>query len=170
MRRPETPNIIDIEASGFGAQSYPIEVGVALEDGAKYCSLILPAAQWEHWDPDAERVHRIGRDLLQAHGRPVSEVAQALNRLFRGRTLFSDAWVVDKPWLNTLFEAARMPSEFSVSPLELILTEAQMERWHDAKSRVLHEVNHQRHRASIDAWVIQQTYVRTFREPGTVPA
>lgn len=170
MRRPETPNIIDIEASGFGVRSYPIEVGVALEDGGKYCSLILPAPHWEHWDPEAERVHRIGRDVLAAHGRPAEEVAHALNRQFSGRTLFSDAWVVDKPWLNTLFEAARIPMAFSVSPLELILSEAQMERWHEAKAHVLAEVNQQRHRASIDAWVIQQTYVRTFREAGTVPA
>ena len=170
MRRPETPNIIDIEASGFGARSYPIEVGVALDDGAKYCSLILPAAHWDHWDPDAERVHRIGRDLLQTHGRPVDEVARALNHLFRGRTLFSDAWVVDKPWVSTLFEAARIPPEFSVSPLELILTEDQMERWHAAKHCVLAEVNQQRHRASIDAWVIQQTSVRTLRETGAVSA
>ena len=40
--RRRVPNIIDVEASGFGPHSYPIEVGLALGDGSKFCSLILP--------------------------------------------------------------------------------------------------------------------------------
>ena len=43
------PLIIDVEASGFGPLSYPIEVGLALSAGEKYCSLILPAADWTHY-------------------------------------------------------------------------------------------------------------------------
>lgn len=43
MRRRKTPNNIDVEASGFGGESYPIEVGVALDDDTKYCALIQPA-------------------------------------------------------------------------------------------------------------------------------
>ena len=35
MRRPETPIIIDVEASGFGGTSYPIEIGVALFTGGR---------------------------------------------------------------------------------------------------------------------------------------
>jgi hypothetical protein len=34
-RRQRTPIIIDVEASGFGGHSYPIEVGVALDVGAE---------------------------------------------------------------------------------------------------------------------------------------
>ena len=41
MSRIIRPDIIDIEASGFGPDSYPIEIGVALSSGEKYCSLIL---------------------------------------------------------------------------------------------------------------------------------
>lgn len=164
MRRPETPIIIDIEASGFGGSSYPIEVGIALDDGAKYCSLILPAPDWNHWDPDAEKVHRIARDILETYGKPAVEVAATLNELLRGKTLYTDAWVVDKPWLTTLFEQARASMQFSVSPLELILNEPQMERWHETKGRILAEVKQQRHRASFDAWLVQQTYKRTLSE------
>src|SRR5450432_1969643 len=75
MRRLENPIIIDVEASGFGGMSYPIEVGVALDDDTKYCSLILPAPEWDHWDSDAEKVHRIARDILETYGKPVQEVA-----------------------------------------------------------------------------------------------
>lgn len=166
MSSIETPIIIDVEASGFGGTSYPIEVGIALDDDTKYCSLILPDSEWDHWDDDAEKVHRIARDILETYGRPVQEVAAHLNQLLEGKTLYTDGWVVDKPWLTTLFHKAQMSMNFRVSPLEMILSERQMERWHDTKNRVLAEVKKRRHRASFDAWIIQETYKRTRVESG----
>jgi len=162
MPRVENPIIVDVEASGFGGMSYPIEVGIALDDDTKYCSLILPAPDWEHWDDDAEKVHRIARDILETYGKPIQEVAANLNRLLEGKTLYSDGWVVDKPWLTTLFGEAKMDMKFRVSPLELILSEQQMARWHDTKAKILAEVKERRHRASFDAWLIQETYKRTL--------
>lgn len=164
MAGPKVPNIIDVEASGFGVASYPIEVGVALDDDTKYCSLILPAADWNHWDSEAEKVHRIARDILETYGKPIPEVAAHMNRLLDGRTLYTDGWVVDKPWLTALFHKARMEMTFWVSPLEMILSEAQMARWHETKNQVLSEVRKHRHRASFDAWIIQETYRRTLAE------
>ena len=164
MRRLENPIILDIEASGFGGMSYPIEVGVALDDDTKYCSLILPAPEWDHWDNDAEKVHRIARDILETYGKPVQEVAENLNKLLEGKTLYTDGWVVDKPWLTTLFHKAHMHMDFSVSPLEMILSDQQMERWHDTKDRLLAGIVKHRHRASFDAWIIQETYKRTLAQ------
>jgi len=165
MPRVQNPIIVDVEASGFGGMSYPIEVGIALDDDTKYCSLILPAPDWEHWDDDAEKVHRIARDILETYGKPIQEVAANLNRLLEGKTLYTDGWVVDKPWLTTLFGEAQMEMKFRVSPLELILSEQQMARWHDTKAKILAEVKERRHRASFDAWLIQETYKRTLDEP-----
>lgn len=162
MRRLENPIIIDVEASGFGSHSYPIEVGLALDDDTKYCSLILPAPDWEYWDAQAEQVHRIARDILETYGKPIREVAENLNRLAAGKTLYTDGWVVDKPWLTTLFEKAGLEMRFFVSDLEMILSEDQMERWHATKEQVLAEVEKRRHRASFDAWLIQETYKRTL--------
>lgn len=162
MATINNPPIIDIEASGFGSTSYPIEVGVVLENDRKFCSLILPAADWTHWDPAAEKMHGISRDILQSHGKPLREVAAQLNAMLEGRTLYSDGWVVDKPWLTTLFHAARINMAFHVSPLELILSEFQMTHWHLTKDRVIGEMAARRHRASYDAWAIQQTYNRTL--------
>jgi hypothetical protein len=166
MRRLQNPIIIDVEASGFGDRSYPIEVGVALDDDTKYCSLILPAPDWDHWDNDAEKVHRIARDILETYGNPIPEIAARLNQLLAGKTLFTDGWVVDKPWLTTLFYKAHMPMNFTVSALEIILSEQQMARWHETKERILGEVEKHRHRASFDAWIVQQTYKRTLAESG----
>jgi hypothetical protein len=163
MYRPKRPFIIDVEASGFGSTSYPIEIGVVLADGWRYCSLVVPIAEWTHWDDGAQKVHGISRDMLITHGKPVHEVADELNEVLSGKTLYSDAWVVDKPWLTTLFHAAHRPMEFSVSPLELILSEPQMAVWYETRDALLAETELQRHRASNDAWIIQETYRRTLQ-------
>jgi hypothetical protein len=155
------PSILDLEASGFGAASYPIEVGIALGDGRKYCSLIRPGPDWTHWDTDAEGVHGISRSLLAQHGRSPREVAEQLNLLAAGLTLYSDGWVVDSPWLTTLFYAAGVEALFRLSPLETILDELQMARWHTVKDAVLADCTERRHRASFDAYVVQETWCRT---------
>jgi hypothetical protein len=162
MLRRRPPIIVDIEASGFGTGSYPIEVGVVLNNGSKYCSLIAPAPGWTHWDEDAERVHRVSRDILEAYGKPALEVARSLNELLPQQTAYSDGWVVDKTWLDQLYFAAGIPSAFSLSALEMILSEPQMEIWHATKDKLLHELGQQRHRASFDAYVVQETWQRTW--------
>ena len=55
------PTVLDIEASGFGRDSYPIEIGYVLPDGSGYCTLVHPEAAWTHWDPQAQRLHGITR-------------------------------------------------------------------------------------------------------------
>jgi len=68
---------------------------------------------------------------------------------------------VDKPWLITLFHEAGLDMTFHVSTLDLILTEPQMEIWHATKQRIQREAQLVRHRASHDAWLIQETYRET---------
>ncbi len=162
MKNNNEPFIIDVEASGFGGTSYPIEIGVALSDGEKFCTLILPAPDWTHWDEDAEKIHRVPRDILETYGKPISDVTEKLNELLDGMTLYSDGWVVDKPWLTTLFHVAGKPMTFNVSPLEMILSEEQMAIWHETKDQIIIEMNLARHRASYDAWIIQQTFKQTL--------
>lgn len=154
--------IIDIEASGLGSSSYPIEVGVALADGEKFCQLIVPIDSWSHWDKDAERIHRITKQNLQENGNSVTTVVDTLNMLLKDKVLYTDGWVVDKPWLTLLFDAAKKTMLFRVSPIEIILSEQQMSIWHDTKDAILSETNLTRHRASNDAWVVQETYRRTL--------
>jgi len=158
------PYIIDIEASGLSSHSYPIEIGFVLGDGKKFCSLIKPAPSWTSWDSAAEAMHQISREVLETHGKSVNEVAHELNEMLEGMTLYSDGWSVDKPWLTKLFHAAGIEMKFNVSPLEIILSEGQMASWHQTKDRVIAEHNLTRHRASTDAWIIQETYSHTLQE------
>ena len=156
-----SPNIIDVEASGFGSYSYPIEIGVILDNGDRYCSLIAPAADWDFWDDGAESVHRISREILRKHGKPLKVVATELNAFLSGQVVYSDGWVVDSPWVSQLFYTAHTRQDFKVSSLEMILTEPQMEIWHETKEALLLNSEHKRHRASFDAVLIQETFVKT---------
>ncbi|HAC33869.1 MAG TPA: hypothetical protein DCF45_05045, partial [Gammaproteobacteria bacterium] len=138
------PAIIDVEASGFGPDSYPIEVGLILADGERFCSLILPPEDWTHWNEEAEIIHGVSRSVLQTYGTPMAEVTEKLNSLLSGQTIYSDGWVVDKPWLITLFSRAGMNMNFYLSPLEMILSESQMERWHEVKTEVIDDLEVER--------------------------
>lgn len=162
MFKPKHPYIIDIEASGLGANSYPIEVGLALEPGRRYCTLIRPVDHWDHWDEQAESIHKISRNNLLTAGQPVTEVAAELNELLRNKVVFSDAWGVDNPWIIELYAAAGIEKTFTISSLEMILTERQMELWAKTRDSVVLDLGLQRHRASNDSWIIQETYVRTL--------
>ncbi|GMR08418.1 MAG: hypothetical protein BMS9Abin26_1423 [Gammaproteobacteria bacterium] len=157
----EHPCILDIEASGFGPFSYPIEVGIVMSSGEKYCSLILPSPDWTYWDKEAEEVHHVSREILEEHGKPMADVANQLNKHLAGQTIYSDGWVVDQPWLTSLFYAANISQQFRLSALEMILSEDQMHVWHDTRDIVTRELGLTRHRASTDAVIIQQTYIRT---------
>ena len=155
------PTIIDIEASGFGAFSYPIEIGVATADGQRHSLLIRPVADWTHWDASAESLHGISRQTLLSYGKPVGQVALRLNELLSDQVAYSDGWVVDKPWISRLFHEARVSMEFQLSPIEQLMTEAQLECWDSVKLQTLDEHPETRHRASFDAWIVQQTYIRS---------
>ncbi len=161
MNNSFRPNVIDVEASGFGATSYPIEVGIALENGGRYCSLIKPMEGWDHWDETAQELHGIKRSHLMKHGKDVDVVCRELNELLDGETVYSDAWVVDKPWLDTLYRAAKMEPTYDIRPIEAVQTECQHENWDKVRQSMIAELGLQRHRASADAFLIQVIFMRT---------
>ena len=154
------PAIIDLEASGFGKGSYPIEVGFVLPQGSMYCTLIVPAPHWQHWDPHAENVHHITRDILFAHGKAAPDVARALNQQLQGQTIYSDGWANDFTWLSLLFDEADMTPAFKLDNLRVLLSEDEAATWHSCKQSVLAELQAPRHRASTDAKVLQLTLKR----------
>jgi DNA polymerase III subunit epsilon len=102
--------ILDLEASGLGRGSWPIEVGLAwVEDGEikTWSSLIRPEPDWDMaaWNPQAEQVHGISREEL--HAAPsASSVAQDLLARLAGRPVYSDAPEFDERWLVRLLDTA----------------------------------------------------------------
>jgi hypothetical protein len=154
------PAILDIEASGFGRRSYPIEVGCVLASGESYCSLIRPVAGWTHWDPQAEQLHQIAQATVARHGRSVQEVATQLNRMLRGQTVYCDGWAHDYAWLHALFDAAELVPTFKLDNLRALLTDEEAAHWGALKQSVAVASPSQRHRASTDARLLQQALLR----------
>lgn len=154
------PTILDIEASGFGRGSYPIEIGFIDTDGEGFCTLIRPAPRWTHWDEAAERVHNIPLRLLFDRGRALNEVAVFLNDALHGQEVYSDGWTHDYSWLNLLFEEAGMTPSFHLENLRKLLSESESAVWHATRLKVENELAVSRHRASNDARVLQATWLR----------
>ncbi len=158
---PDTlPPIIDVEASGFGSASYPIEVGLVLPDGTSYCTLIRPEANWTHWDESAEKVHQVSRETLLKTGRSASEAARDVNAHLRGMTVYCDSWYHDFTWLSRLFDAAECAQAFRLEDIRTLLNEAQAEHWYATRMQVQADLCLPRHRASNDARILQATLGR----------
>ena len=164
------PAFLDVEASGFGRGSYPIEVGAVLPDGGTFCTLIRPEPGWTHWDPCAEQVHGIARATLEEHGQGTREVAQMLNDRLRGLTVLCDAWAHDFVWLSLLFEVAERVPLFRLRDLRSMLTPEQTTAWHDTKLAVQAAAGLTRHRASSDARILQLTLQRLTLQRLTIGA
>lgn len=153
------PHIIDVEASGFGPESYPIEVGVIKSCGERYCTLIQPHERWSHWSKDAEELHGISRATLLKKGKAIRDVCFELNEFLGNDHVFTDAWSHDEAWLSRLYRRARIHPSFSVRAIEFILEEDQLLLWDHTKEIIAAKSSFPRHRASNDAYVIQQTFI-----------
>lgn len=165
----QPPTIIDVEASGFGRGSYPIEVGCALADGRCYCALIQPAVGWTHWDAAAEAVHGLCRETLLEHGLPPLSVAIRLNTLFQGATVYSDAWAHDYAWLAKLHEAAGVPATYRLDQLVRITPQIEAARWQTVRARVALHLPTARRRASDDARILQMTWLGVMSGEAGLP-
>ena len=154
------PTIIDIEASGFGRGSYPIEIGYVDGTLKTGCTLIKPLNQWTHWNTEAEQLHGISRELLFSRGRTIAEVAAWLNEIFNNQTVYSDGWVNDMCWLGKLFNEAEMTQTFKIESILMLLTEDEKELWSSCHEQVFKKHNVVRHRASSDAKIIQKTFIQ----------
>jgi hypothetical protein len=160
MEANTTPAFIDVEASGLGRNSYPVEIGGVTSEGGPWCYIIRPESDWQHWDASAEKLHKISRQTLIDRGLPAREVALELNRRLAGMTVYSDGWGNDLSWLSLLFEVAEVSQHFRLESIAHLLTPEHLAQWHAVKQQVEGECNFTRHRASGDAQILQQTYNR----------
>jgi hypothetical protein len=155
------PIILDIEASGFGVGSYPIEIGYVDAYGAVWSAQVQPHAEWLHWDHEAEKLHQQSRQELVQHGQTTHEIATHLNKTFAGQTVYTDGWYQDFVWLHNLYEAAGMSPAFKLEDLSILLTAEQKSAWHEVKQGIRDAFLLQQHRAAGDAKVLQLTWLKT---------
>ena len=110
---------IDLEASGLGPNSWPIEVGWCFSDGKPEALLISPADDWgdEAWDRQAEALHGIAQATLRKKGHEIAKVCDQLNRALIDVDVFSDAPDWDGFWLYRLFSRGRYKAGLSLERL-----------------------------------------------------
>ncbi len=115
---------IDFEASCLPrhGRSFPIEVGIAHDDGATRSWLIRPVPEWSGWGwtEEAQSLHGITREQLDREGQSVDVVAAELTEAVDGQRVIADSHL-DADWLDTLAEAARVPPPFRIEHIEALV-------------------------------------------------
>lgn len=170
MKNNIHPAFIDFEASSLDLiASYPIEVGVCMPDGQLHSWLIQPHVLWLDWSESAEQIHGISRNRLKREGRPVSEVANALNKLLTGQ-VFCDAWTFDSFWLHRLYKTADIRPQFQLESIAMLLDSEQIQHWSDFRQAVIRKLGLPVHRAANDALILHKTWKEIMRpESGQNP-
>jgi hypothetical protein len=117
------PCFLDIEASGFGPESYPIAVAWSDPSGDIQRLLIdpTPIAAWRQWDSASQAIHGIDRERLERNGWAPDYVANRLAEDLHGQEVYSDAPDFDADWLRRLFQAVMLPQPFTVAQVDHLL-------------------------------------------------
>jgi hypothetical protein len=107
---------LDIEASSFSLESYPIQIAWGSPNGNIECHLINPKHidGWKDWSQQAQSVHRLNIETLIENGQHPREVAERINQCLEGHEVWSDAPVLDTFWLGALFEAVEFAPKFQL--------------------------------------------------------
>jgi hypothetical protein len=115
---------LDIEASGLGSLTFPIEVAYVSSIGDKNEFLIKPTDDWFNhgsWCSDAERdIHKISREMLIENGVSLFCVARALNKALCGKLVLCNDLEYDGVWLTLLFKAANVSVMFSLTDIRYL--------------------------------------------------
>jgi DNA polymerase III alpha subunit (gram-positive type) len=130
---------LDIEASGLGSGTFPIEIAYASSTGDKNEFLIKPTNDWLNhgsWCSNAEHdIHKISRDMLIENGMNVLDVANALNKSLCGKLVLCNDLEYDGVWLTQLFKAANIGVQFTLTDLRYLY-----EYWGEDKANAFKEV------------------------------
>ena len=153
---------IDLEASGLGADSWPIEVGWCFPEGPPRAFLVRTEPEWKDaaWDPKAEALHGVSRKELARAGASSQDVCNALNEALGGVRVYSDAPDWDGFWLYRLYQAAKIRQAFEIWDFRDLFIHLSPEEIRDAVAKASALAPH-RHRASDDVLHMQTLYSMT---------
>ncbi len=142
---------LDLEASGLGPASWPVEVGWCFLSGRPQTMLIKTADGWPDtaWDPAAEKLHGLSRAKLARAGRPPRIICETMNDALADAVVYSDAPDWDGFWLYRLFEAAKIRRRFDLLNFAELFERVSPARFNEAKAVAQAKTPH-RHRARPD--------------------
>lgn len=159
--------VIDFEASGLEANSYPIQVAV-YNGKDSYDAYIRPADDWTHWNIDSQNIHNIPRTLLIDVGKPIKQVANDLNEFIGDITVYCDGGIYDIGWANALYESAQIKRSWLIGDVvshamrgqERSVLRATGKHWFQLKRDIGEQYNMREHDALNDAKIIRQAAIQ----------
>lgn len=161
--------IIDCEASGLGPESYPIEIGIAYQNGPEG-SLdfkIKPHADWTHWNEISESVHNIKREELE-NGISIYDAVYKLNSQLRDCKVYSDADAFDEAWINCLFDKVGVQRNFDFRSIYELKFNRDVYKAEKTRLTLLANKSpnpeKRAHRAKIDAEIIRKALFKAIKE------
>ena len=112
-----SPIFLDIEASSWTFNSFPIEIawGSTTDNIQSYLINPQEIQEWTDWSTNAEKAHGISRELLTSQGISPYEMCELLKKNLDGKTVYTDAPDYDGMWLFNLFKGC----EIDPSPIDL---------------------------------------------------
>jgi hypothetical protein len=118
----QIPIFADFEASSLSSDSYPIEVAWNIGQDIE-SHLINPYCieSWTDWDPVAQAVHGLSRNYLSTHGEHPTSVAERMNQVLSGQSIYFDGMPHDQWWMDELFAAAEIKRQFKVSDAQSVI-------------------------------------------------
>ena len=147
--------IIDIEASGLGNASYPIEIGIT--NGAEnYSSLIKPLSSWVDWDLNSAKIHGICRETLVREGKEAFVVAEEVSALLNNQPVYCSNIGYDDFWLEILFKQTNVLQKFVVKNIYDLFEDkpGSLDEFNSKKEKLVGSSEFLNHRALDDARVI----------------
>ncbi|MEM9013855.1 MAG: hypothetical protein AAGB02_01995 [Pseudomonadota bacterium] len=150
---------LDVEASGLGARSWPIEIGWCFLETEPVSVLIKPHEKWplEEWEKTAESLHGVSMETLIMDGQFAGDVCDQLNAALGGKRVFSDSPDWDSFWLYRLFDAAKKRQNFTLDGLGAVFSRFSPEQI-DAFVEVVTAQFPRRHRAAADCLHMRALY------------
>ncbi|MEE9494711.1 MAG: exonuclease domain-containing protein [Gammaproteobacteria bacterium] len=93
--------LLDIEASSFSDNAYPVEIAWGNEEGIE-SYLLDPSSveSWQDWSQRSEAVHGISQIMLASDGHNPREIYRKLDDIFSTKTVYSDEPEFDLHWLS----------------------------------------------------------------------
>jgi len=118
------PIFLDIEASGLSIQSFPIEIAWNFPSGEIESHLINPEFyphDYSDWNDQAVQLHGLTRQFLKKNGSHPAVIANRLNEILAGLTVYSDHVSHDSFWIDQLFKAVNMRRIFQFVDVDCML-------------------------------------------------
>ncbi|QAY80342.1 hypothetical protein [Sphingosinicella sp. BN140058] len=148
---------IDFEASGLGAATYPIEVGLSTWSGPlkpvrTWSSLICPTERWHlrgSWHLESELIHGISAGDLRAGITPGAAMRFLIRTIGGGGVALCDGGIHDRYWLSELVDAASIPLPFFLADWDPLYAPFSIDQYRAAHS--FQAANPAPHRAGRDA-------------------